>query len=225
MLIVFRIVQGCGLGSLATLVPIYLSETSTARKRGMLTGLHGFFLVSGYNIAAWVGVGCFFAKNLTFGWRAPIAFTALPPLVLLFGTFFVPESPRWLIMKDRPDEAWTILSRLHKSAGGDDDPGARAEFHQMREQIVFENANPSGYWAILTTRKYLKRAFLACFIQFAAQSSGGLTISSYSVIIYTNLGLTGVLPLLMYAIYTLIGALGNLGSLLTIDKTGRRPVR
>jgi len=49
MLIIVRIIQGSGLGALATLVPIYLSEASTPEKRGMLTGLHGFFLVSGYN--------------------------------------------------------------------------------------------------------------------------------------------------------------------------------
>ena len=46
MLTVVRILQGGGLGALATLTPIYLAESSTPQKRGMLTGLHGFFLVS-----------------------------------------------------------------------------------------------------------------------------------------------------------------------------------
>jgi MFS family permease len=94
MLIVVRILQGSGLGALATLVPIYLPEASTPSKRGMLTGLHGFFLVSGYNLSAWVGFGCFFSDNLTFGWRGPIAFTCIPPLILLIGCFWIPESPR-----------------------------------------------------------------------------------------------------------------------------------
>jgi hypothetical protein len=61
-------------------------------------------------------------------------------------------------------------------------------------------------------------------VQLAANSTGALVINYYSVIIYTNLGLKDYLPLLMYCIFTLIGALGNLFSLLTIDKTGRRPV-
>lgn len=113
MLIIVRTIQGSGLGALATLTPIYLAEASTAAKRGMLTGLHGFFLVAGYNISAWVGFGCFFSSNLTFGWRGPIAFTTLPALLLLLGCIWVPESPRWLLMKGRTDEAWTILSRLH----------------------------------------------------------------------------------------------------------------
>lgn len=54
MLIIVRTLQGAGLGALATLTPIYLAEASTPSKRGMLVGLHGFFLVAGYNVSAWV---------------------------------------------------------------------------------------------------------------------------------------------------------------------------
>jgi MFS family permease len=224
MLIVVRILQGAGLGALATITPIYLAETATAAKRGLLTGLHGFFLVFGYNTSAWVGLGCFFSKNLTFQWRGPIAFTCIPPLILAVGCLFVPESPRWLITKGRIDEAWTNISRLHHDPNDQNDLAAREEFYQMRKQIEYESQFPSGYWAILSTPSYRKRAFLSCFVQLAANSTGALVINYYSVIIYGNLGLTDYLPLLMYCIYTLIGALGNLFSLLTVDKTGRRPV-
>lgn len=92
----------------------------------------------------------------------------------------------------------------------------------MKKQIEFEAQNPSGYIAIFRTPSYRKRVFLSCFVQYAANATGALVINYYSVIIYGNLGLTGYMPLLMYCIYTLIGALGNLFSLLTIDKTGRR---
>ncbi|KAK4574375.1 hypothetical protein LTR86_002137 [Recurvomyces mirabilis] len=222
MLIVVRILQGCGLGGLATLTPVYLAESSTKEKRGMLTGLHGFFLVFGYNTSAWVGYGCYFSKNLTFGWRGPIAFTCIPALALLIGCIWVPESPRYLLMKDRSDEAWQNVQRLHRDPSDPDDTAAHEEFAAMRAQIAFERTQPSGYWAILTTKSYRKRAFLSCFVQLASNNTGGLVINYYSVIIYGDLGLTGSLPLLMYCIYTLIGALGNLCGLLTVDKTGRR---
>lgn len=225
MLIIVRILQGSGLGALATLVPIYLSEASTPSKRGMLTGLHGFFLVSGYNISAWVGFGCFFSDNLTFGWRGPLAFTCIPPLILLIGCFWIPESPRWLIAQGRTDEAWAVLSRLHKDPSDLDEIAAHEEFYQMKKQIEFESHNPSGYLAILRTPSYRKRAFLSCFVQYAANATGALVINYYSVIIYENLGLKTFFPLLMYCVYTQIGACGNLFSLLTVDKTGRRFVR
>ena len=222
MLIVVRILQGCGLGGLATLTPVYLAETSTPRKRGMLTGLHGFFLVSGYNISAWVGFGCYYSTNLTFGWRGPIAFTCIPPLLLALGCIWVPESPRFLIMRGRAEEAWETTKRLHHDPRDANDSAAQEEFAQMRAQIEYERTQSSGYLGILKTKSYRKRAFLSCFVQLAANNTGGLVINYYSVIIYGNLGLTGSLPLLMYAVYTLIGALGNLLSLLTLDKTGRR---
>jgi MFS family permease len=222
MLIVVRILQGSGLGALATLTPIYLAESSTPQKRGMLTGLHGFFLVAGYNISAWVGFACYFSNNLAFQWRGPMAFTCVPALVLAVGCIWVPESPRWLLMHNRVDEAWAKVSRLHHDPRDPENMSAREEFFQMRKQIELEARDPSGYWAILSTPSYAKRAFLACFVQLAANSTGALVITYYSVIIYGNLGLTGYMPLLMYAIYTLIAAMGNLLSLLTVDRTGRR---
>ena len=169
-----------------------------------------------------VGFGCFFSSNLTFGWRGPIAFTTIPAILLLIGCLWIPESPRWLLMKGRTEEAWKTLSRLHHDAVDSDELATHEEFYQMRKQIELEQSNPTGYWAIFKTPSYRKRAFLSCFVQFAANSSGALVINYYSVIIYTQLGLTGYMPLLLYCIYTLIGALGNLGSLLTIDWTGRR---
>ena len=129
MLIVVRILQGMGLGALATLVPIYLAEASTPDKRGMLTGLHGFFLVSGYTVSAWVGFGCFFSSNLTFGWRGPLAFTTIPPLLLLVGCIWVPESPRWLLAQGRVEEAWATLSKLHHDANDPDERSTHEELY------------------------------------------------------------------------------------------------
>lgn len=103
-----------------------------------------------------------------------------------------------------------------------DDIATHEEFYQMHKQIELEAINPSGYWSILTIPSYRKRDFLACFVQLAANSTGGLVINYYSMIIYTRLGLSGYMTSLLYAIYTLVGALGNLGSLLTVDKTGCR---
>jgi MFS family permease len=192
---------------------------------GTIFHVHCLMRVADYcPSSAWVGFGCFFSSNLTFGWRGPLAFTCIPPLILLVGCFWIPESPRWLISKGRVEEAWTVLSRLHGDPSDPDEIAAHEEFYQMRKQIEFESQNASGYMSIFKTPAYRKRAFLACYVQFAANATGGLVINYYSVIIYENLGLTTYLPLLMYCIYTLIGALGNLFSLLTIDKTGRRPV-
>ncbi|KAF1944285.1 MFS general substrate transporter [Clathrospora elynae] len=152
MLIIVRIVQGSGLAR-----------------------LHGFFLVCGYKISAWVGFGCFFSDNIIFGWRGPLAFTYRAP------------------------EGWIILSRIHGDPNDPDEVAAHEEFYQMKKQIEYEAKNAAGYISILRTPSYRKRVFY-------------LALSR----------LTGYMPLLIYCVCTLIGALGNLFSLLTIDKTGRR---
>ncbi len=125
-------------------------------------------------------------------------------------------------MRGRSDQAWAVVKRLHHDANDPSDTAAHEEFLSMRAQIEFEQTQPTGYLGILKTPSYRKRAFLSCFVQFAANNTGALVINYYSVIIYGNLGLSGSLSLLLYCIYTLIGALGNLFSLLTVDKTGRR---
>ncbi|KAE8846121.1 hypothetical protein HRS9139_00688 [Pyrenophora teres f. teres] len=122
----------------------------------------------------------------------------------------------------RAPEGWAILRKFHADPNDPNEFAAHKEFYQMKKQIELELKNATGHLSIFRTPAYRKRVYMSCFIQYAANATGALVINNYSIIMYKNLGLTGYLPLLMYCVYTLIGALGNLFSLLTIDKTGRR---
>lgn len=106
MLIVVRILQGCGLGMLLALVPLYLTEISPPHRRGFLTGLTVMSFGMGYvmysfplcqfstltdrNSCAWISVGAYHAVNLTLGWRLPLALACVGPLGLLIGLPFIP---------------------------------------------------------------------------------------------------------------------------------------
>jgi MFS family permease len=63
--------------------------------RGFLVGQHGSWLVFGYAVAGWVGVGTYYSSNPSFQWRFPIALSCAPPLALLLCSPWIPESPRW----------------------------------------------------------------------------------------------------------------------------------
>ena len=75
-------------------VPLYQAELSPPENRGFHVGLHGIALGLGYALTGFVGYGCYFSDS-TFAWRFPFAVQLIPVLLVLSGSGFLPESPRW----------------------------------------------------------------------------------------------------------------------------------
>lgn len=133
-----------------------------------------------YNLAAAVSFGCYFAKDGNFAWRFPLALQCLFPAILFGLTFTMPESPRYLLLKDRSNEAREVMLRLHSTPGDVDDDFAKAEFNLMAAQIQLEltrsggaSASFLGRWMYLFSKKsYVKRAILGFSIMFGCQLTG-----------------------------------------------------
>ncbi|KAJ5149074.1 hypothetical protein N7448_000652 [Penicillium atrosanguineum] len=192
-----RFVCGLGIGILVTVCPMYLSEMSSALRRGWLVGHHAIFLVFGYMLAAWVGFACYYAEssNPSFGWRFPLALQCLPPLVLFIGSPWLPRSPRWLISKGKFDEAERVLLRLRQSPDDPDNLVAKEEFYQTKEQIRLEAERLSEYgnvWnAVIKKKSYRKRMAIGFLTQWGAEFGGPLIIVRPIVflgLIYNPLG-------------------------------------
>ena len=180
-----RVIAGIGIGILVTICPMYLSEISPPNIRGWLVGHHAIFLVGGYNLATWTGFGCYFATdvNASFAWRFPLCVQIIPSLALLLSSFRIPESPRWLVSKQRGEEAWRILRRLRSSTEDPDELQAREEYLQINQQIRLERAKlaATGYNAWKATWKkksYRKRMTIGFLTQWGAEFSGPLVIVS-----------------------------------------------
>jgi hypothetical protein len=145
-----------------------------------LVDLHAVFLIIGYTVQGWVGFGFYFWKsggNNT--WRVPLALQCAWPLLLLAGLYWVPESPRWLIMNDRLDEAKAILQRLHStSKDSTDDEYALAEFYQIQKQVLIDRTLGSSWVHMFKKPSYRKRALLAIGTTGIIQCSGVLVINS-----------------------------------------------
>ncbi|GAT27891.1 MFS sugar transporter [Aspergillus luchuensis] len=177
-----RFVCGLGIGILVTVCPMYLSEMSSAFRRGWLVGHHAIFLVFGYMLAGWVGYACYFAENKigTFGWRFPLCLQCLPPLVLLLGSPWLPRSPRWLISKGKHEEAKLVLERLRRSPDDPNNLVAKEEYFQTAEQIRLEGERLSAYgnvWnAVLKKKSYRKRMAIGFLTQWGAEFGGPLII-------------------------------------------------
>ncbi|KAK2753056.1 hypothetical protein FQN55_005016 [Onygenales sp. PD_40] len=222
MFLASRFIAGWGTGMMVVLIPIYQAEISPPNARGLLVGQHGTWIVAGYALAGWVGAGTYYSRNLSFQWRFPIAISNLPPLALAICTPWVPESPRWLLTRDRKDEAWKTVSKLH----GNDETYAREEFYQMVQQAQSDSAAwaQGGNKQLFTKPSYRKRMWMGFFIQYAAQTTGAQVIYIYVVSLYKNLGLTGGTPLILSAVYVTIATISNFVGALLLDRFGRKPL-
>lgn len=96
----------------------------------MLTDIHAVGINVAYVVTGYIGLGFFFFESSD-AWRGPLALTMIPPLVVCLGIYWIPESPRWLLSKGREEEAWEVLSRLHRDPTDANNEFARREFYQM----------------------------------------------------------------------------------------------
>lgn len=95
MFIVSRLIAGLGVGALIGSIPLYQSEISPPKSRGLIVGFHGIFISLGTIMCDWIGYGFYFVNAGGSQWRVPLAIQCLPTLILGVGIFLVPESPRW----------------------------------------------------------------------------------------------------------------------------------
>ncbi|CZR63798.1 related to transporter (major facilitator superfamily) [Phialocephala subalpina] len=220
MLIAGRIIGGFAVGIMNMTIPIYNSEIAPPAKRGMIAGLHAQFVGIGFAVANWIGFGCSYSTN-SFQWRFPLAVQCLPALIVLIGTFWLPYSPRWLLEKERDEEAYAVLKRLHGNIGADES-FFRAEFAQMRDQIRFENSIKSTFTDLFTKPSNRRRLILAVLVQVFTQLSGINVINYYQTDLYKGLGITGHRVTLLASIYGMVGPLANVVCLWFVDSWGRK---
>ena len=96
-------------------------------------------------------------------WRLCLSLQVVPPLCLLLGSPWLPESPRWLIAHDYADKGFQFLQRLHHMPDDVDDTMAREEFYQIREQLELERREGwnqgwvKGWVSLLRRRSFRKR--------------------------------------------------------------------
>ncbi|UTT88378.1 hypothetical protein NDA17_004408 [Ustilago hordei] len=247
-----RFISGLGIGILVTTVPLYQSELAKPMSRGLEVGFHAMCLVGGYFLSAWIGFGCYFAKDLEFAWRFPLAVLCIPPLFLLLGSPWMPFSPRWLVSKGRTEEAWRTLAIIHVQGGVDvtgatppashgeisqriaesssrtqpDVALAIEEYRQITDQISHEQARAKIHgnkWKrSLSVASFRKRLLIGFLVQFGAQTGGPLVINNYSFVIYRNLGQTGYMPFLLISVWLTTAVFWNILGANMMDRIGRR---
>ena len=135
-------------------------------------------------------------------WSVPVFRRLDLPLLTGFA-----ESPRYLCWIGRHDAAREVIERLHRDPNDPTNAAAHAEFLQIRAQVEHDKEQKSGYIRMFTKPSWRRRSLLVLFIMFASQSTGVNGIANYLVVIFGTLNLHGVMPLVVYGIYAIIGTI------------------
>jgi MFS family permease len=158
---------------------VYVAELSQAETRGFFTGLVGVAIAVGYTLAALVGLAFSYTTNLDVQWRTPLGLCLVPSTGLAIALYFTPESPRFLLLKGRSEEAWKITSKLHYDPTDENQDYVREEFYQMREQLKLDRSLDSSWLHLFRKPSYRKRVAMGCLSQFLGQSTAVLVAAAY----------------------------------------------
>ncbi|WP_299120002.1 sugar porter family MFS transporter [uncultured Winogradskyella sp.] len=205
----FRFLGGIGVGASTIAAPAYVSEISPAKDRGRLVALYQFNIVLGILIAF---LSNYLLRNVgENAWRWMIGVEAFPALIYTILIFTVPKSPRWLISKNRDEEAKDVLELINPDGNAD----------ELMEIIKVESQSHSKGENIFM-KKYRFPLMLAFLVAMFNQFSGINAFLYYAPRIFEEAGLgesTALLSSIGIGVTNLIFTL--LGVFL-IDRLGRK---
>ncbi len=213
VLIISRVFVGLAVGIVNFVIPLYLSEVAPKAVRGTLVSLYQWAITAGILFSYCINAT--FA-NFVYSWRLMLLAGVLPGLVLLIGMSFMSDTPRWLISKNREEEAEKVLRKIEPDADTEN------EIKEIKHTLKLnENIDKK-----LNFKKWMIMPFVVGIgIMFAQICTGINTIIYYAPTIFKIAGFDSNLN----AIYATTG-IGVVNFLMTIvavfftDKLGRKPL-
>ncbi|KAF9893027.1 hypothetical protein FE257_012438 [Aspergillus nanangensis] len=223
MILVGRILAGWAVGLMSMSVPVYQAELAHPKRRGLIIGLAQQMIGIGFIVSTWVGFGSLHAPaSSEFQWRFPLAFQAVPALILVIGMFFFPESPRYLVETERYEEAQRVLRKLHFDGSNQD--WIDHEYNEIRLTIEAEKAITAKGWLVMfKVPQWRTRLLHGTLVQVFTQMTNINVINYYQTIMYESLGIKGKWSILVAGIYNCVGPITNLIFIVfLLDRVGRR---
>ncbi|KAI8644253.1 hypothetical protein BD408DRAFT_474979 [Parasitella parasitica] len=221
-----RIITGIAIGIYSMLVPLYQSEIAKPQNRGRLITFYQIFVTLGFCIAFWLGYGTY-PIDSDIGWEIPVGLQLAAGFFMLCGLHFIPESPRWLIYKDRNAEALQILAQL-RSHGNENDVDVQMEFTSIVQDVSFDKmAYRQRFMSLLRkgNDNNRKRTLLGVGIHVFTQLSGINALLFYLPHILESAGIKkGISALLGNGVGGAVNFVATLFVLLYIDRWDRRRI-
>ena len=209
-LIFGRFVIGVAIGIGSCISPVYTSELADEKHRGWLVNL---FVVS-VQLGVFLSFVISYAFSSSGNWREMIALGIIPAVVFGVGIFFLPESPRWLVVKNRVQEALDILTQLYGRVK------AEKEVIDIQEVAAKEKVNLK---ILIETPRYFKVIFIGAAVSFFTQTVGINAFNYYAPTIFQQTGFATASQATFYTMFMgLMLVISTISSLFFIDRIGRK---
>jgi SP family xylose:H+ symportor-like MFS transporter len=220
LLVVFRLIGGVAIGIASMNAPMYIAEIAPAKNRGILVTFYqlavviGFFVV--FLVTYFIGAKLSESENIAFGWRNMFWSEMIPAGLFLILLFFVPKSPRWLMIKGKEEEAENILTRIH---GADI---ATKEIKEIRDSIKAES---TAVKASIFSKTMLPIVIIGTILSILQQFTGINAVLYYGADIFEQaLGFGQDDILLQQILLATVNLVFTFIAMFTVDKLGRKPL-
>ena len=187
-----RVIGGFGVGIVSAVVPTYIGENANKEIRGRCIGMMQLFNVTGIMLSYFVnyGVNQTIPGDQPKNWRIPFGIQMLPGTLLLLGLLTTKETPRWLVEKNRIEEARHILAHVRARPVIDDSVTLElqeiiSDFHGKQRLTFLQQMK-----AITSSKQIFYPVTMGLILQFWQQWSGTNSINYYSPQIFESIGLT-----------------------------------
>ncbi|KAE8144728.1 general substrate transporter [Aspergillus avenaceus] len=220
-LIIGRLVTGFGNGMNTSTVPTWQSECCKSNRRGQLVMIEGAMITCGITISYWIDFGLLFADPNEVSWRFPLAFQIFFAAIILACVMFLPESPRWLVLKGREDEAKEVLSSL--LGDGTESTFVQTELTAIKATVLEMAKGSFKDMFTMGEDRHLHRTILAYVNQMFQQISGINLITYYiSILLEQQMGMSLINSRLIAACNGTEYFIASWVAVFTIEKFGRR---
>ncbi len=224
-LVVYRVVGGIGIGIVSIVAPVYISEIAITRYRGQMVSLYQLAVTVGFLAAYFVNylllshsvstaestgwMNLVFVKEV---WRGMLGMECIPAILFLLIIFFIPESPRWLIVQQEQDRASKVYSRIYLCSSDIE--------NQIADTLSTISSEVKTSWRALLRPGIVKAVIIGVCIAMLGQFMGVNAVLYYGPSIFKDAGFDN--PLFCQVLVGIVNMVTTVIAMFIIDRVGRK---
>ncbi|GGD95409.1 sugar porter family MFS transporter [Planktosalinus lacus] len=220
LLVVFRLIGGLGIGIASMTSPMYIAEIAPAHKRGKLVTFYQLAIVIGFFVVFlatyFIGKNLTENENILFGWRWMFWSELVPSILFLILLFFVPKSPRWLYLNNKPEKGLKILTIIN---------GEKQALIEQTAILDSINSNKTSKKINYFSKPIITIILIGVVFSVLQQLTGINAVLYYGADIFEKaLGFGKDDVLLQQILLAFVNLAFTFIAMFTVDKIGRKPL-